>query len=65
MKLHCNGRCYLSRFAVFLLLFNPELLTAQLQPLMEYTETGRWRFPFASHDLGTYPQSEWAGIRRW
>ncbi len=41
----------------FFLLFNPELLNAQLEPLMKYTETGRWRFPFAPHDLGTYPKA--------
>jgi len=41
----------------FFLLFNAELLKAELRPLMEYTRTGRWRFPFAPHDLGTYPKA--------
>jgi hypothetical protein len=41
----------------FFLLFNPALLKAQLDPLMEYTETGRWHFPFGPHDLGTYPKA--------
>jgi Domain of unknown function (DUF4965)/Domain of unknown function (DUF1793)/Domain of unknown function (DUF5127)/Domain of unknown function (DUF4964) len=43
--------------APMFLLLNPELVRAQLRPLMEYTRTGRWHFPFAPHDLGTYPKA--------
>ncbi|MCW5937702.1 MAG: DUF4965 domain-containing protein [Fimbriimonadaceae bacterium] len=39
------------------LAYNPALLKANMEPVMQYASMPRWPWPFAPHDLGTYPKA--------
>lgn len=43
--------------APLFLLYNPVLLRGLMEPILYYSESGKWAKPYAAHDIGFYPQA--------
>jgi hypothetical protein len=41
--------------APLFLLMSPQLLRGSVEPILQYAALSRWPWPYAPHDLGTYP----------